>query len=108
MGVQPVRIETLGDLVAHDHGMNAMCGRCHHRCDLDMNALIAKLGSSFRYIGKALDRFLVCSACGIRQVETQIHCRSPAAARGSQGRAFAAAAVSAVRKRNGTAPASPH
>jgi hypothetical protein len=74
MPVQSVRIETLGDLVAHDHGMNAMCSRCRHRRDLDMNALIAKLGPSFCYIGKALDRFLVCSACGSRQVETQIHC----------------------------------
>jgi hypothetical protein len=73
MGVQPIRLETLGDLVARGYGLNAMCGRCRHRRDLDMDALIARLGPSFRYVGKTVDRFLVCSACGGRQVETQIH-----------------------------------
>jgi hypothetical protein len=73
MGVQPIHLETLGDLAAHGYGMNAMCGRCRHRRDLDMEALIAKLGPDFRYVGKAVDPFLVCSACGDRRVETQIH-----------------------------------
>ena len=41
-------METLGDLVAHDYGLNAMCERCRHRADLDMQGLIAKLGAGFR------------------------------------------------------------
>jgi hypothetical protein len=51
-----------------------MCSRCRHRRDLDMEALIAKLGPRFRYVGKALDQFLVCSACGSREIESQIYC----------------------------------
>jgi hypothetical protein len=73
MGVQPIHLETLGALAAHGYGLNAMCSRCRHHCDLDMDALIAKLGARFRYVGKAVDAFLVCSACGSRQVDTQIH-----------------------------------
>jgi hypothetical protein len=69
----PIVIETLGDLVAHGYGLNAMCSRCRHRCDLDMAALIARLGPEFGYVGKALDAHLVCSDCGSRDVETQIH-----------------------------------
>jgi hypothetical protein len=69
----PIVIETLGDLIAYGYGMNAMCGRCRHRRDLDMEALLARLEPQFRYIGKALDRFLVCSACGSREIESQIH-----------------------------------
>jgi hypothetical protein len=57
----PIVIETLGDLVAYGYGLNAMCGRCRYRRDLDMAALIAKLGPEFCHIGKAVDRHLVCS-----------------------------------------------
>ena len=71
---RPIVIETLGDLVAHGYGMNSMCGRCRHRRDLDMDALMARLGPEFRYVGRAINRFLVCSACGSRQVQAQIHC----------------------------------
>jgi hypothetical protein len=39
-----------------------------------MHALIARCGPSFRYVGKGVDPFLVCSACGAKSVETQIHC----------------------------------
>lgn len=70
---RPIVIETLVDLVLRGYGMNCMCGRCRHRRDLDMDALIARLGPAFRYVGKAIDRFLVCSACGSRRVEIQIH-----------------------------------
>jgi hypothetical protein len=73
MAAQPIVLRTLGDLASRGYGMNAMCSRCRHRCDLDMAALVAKLGPEFCYVGKALDRFLVCSACGGRHVETQIH-----------------------------------
>jgi hypothetical protein len=52
MGVQPIHLETLGDLAAHGYGMNAMCSRCRHRRDLDMDALVARLGPGFRYVGK--------------------------------------------------------
>jgi hypothetical protein len=54
----PIVIETLGDLVGYGYGMNVTCSRCRHRRDLDMDALIARL---------------VCSSCGSRRVETQIH-----------------------------------
>jgi hypothetical protein len=73
MAVQPITLLTLGDLASRGYGLNAMCGHCRHRCDLDMAALIDKLGPEFCYIGKAVDRFLICSACGSRRVETQIH-----------------------------------
>jgi hypothetical protein len=69
----PIAIETLGDLVVYGYGLNAMCSRCRYRRDLDMATLLAKLGPEFCYIGKAVDRHLVCSACGSRDVETQIH-----------------------------------
>jgi hypothetical protein len=70
----PIVIETLGDLLGCSYALNAMCGRCRHRRDLDMDALIARFGPSFRYVGKGVDPFLVCSVCGAKSVETQIHC----------------------------------
>jgi len=60
MQQQAIRIETLGDLVAHGYGLNAMCERCRHRADLDMRWLIAKLGTGFRYVGREMDRRLTC------------------------------------------------
>jgi hypothetical protein len=68
-----ISIETLGDLVAHDYGMNAMCERCRRRADLDMQALITKLGAGFRYVGPNLERHLWCSRCGEKAVSIQIH-----------------------------------
>ena len=68
-----ITIATLGDLVAHDYGMNALCERCRHRADLDMAALIAKLGADFRYIHPALEGRLVCTKCGSREISSQIH-----------------------------------
>jgi hypothetical protein len=50
-----------------------MCDRCRHRAHLDMQALIAKLGADFSYVGRTLDRRLVCSRCGERIVSVQIH-----------------------------------
>jgi hypothetical protein len=47
MEQRAICIETLGDLIAHGYGLNAMCERCPHRDDLDMQALIAKLGERF-------------------------------------------------------------
>jgi hypothetical protein len=73
MGVQPIRIETLGDLVAHGYGMNAMCVRCRHRADLDMAALIARFAAGFVYVGRTLNGRLVCGACGADDVHCQIH-----------------------------------
>jgi len=73
MEQRAIRIETLGDLVAHGYGLNAMCERCRHRADLDMHAHIAKLGERFRYVGNDLDRRLCCSRCGEKAVSTQIH-----------------------------------
>jgi len=68
-----ITIATLGDLVAHGYGLNAMCERCGHRAELDMPALVAKLGASFRYVGTDLDRRLWCGRCGEKQVSGQIH-----------------------------------
>jgi len=73
MQQRAICIETLGDLVAHGYGLNALCERCRHRPDLDMQALIAKLGASFRYVENDLDRRLCCSRCGEKAVSTQIH-----------------------------------
>ena len=70
----PIVIETLGDLIGYGYALNAMCGRCRDRCDLDMDTLIARLRPQLRYAGKALDRFLDCSVCGAREVGSQIHC----------------------------------
>jgi hypothetical protein len=70
---QPIRIETLGDLVAHGYGMNATCEKCRHRVDLDMRALIKRFGADFCYVGHHVDRLLVCSAFGERAVSVQIH-----------------------------------
>jgi hypothetical protein len=64
-----ISIETLGELVAHDYGMNAMCERCRRRADLDMQALITKLGVGFRYVDPNLER----SRCGEKAVSIQIH-----------------------------------
>lgn len=44
-----------------------------HRADLDMQALIAKLGAGFRYVGPNLERHLWCSRCGEKAVSIQIH-----------------------------------
>jgi len=71
---RPIRIETLGDLVAHDYGLNAMCERCRHRADPDMQWLVAKLGEGFRYVGRELDRRLCCGRCGEKAVSVQVHC----------------------------------
>jgi hypothetical protein len=73
MEQQAIRIETLGDLVAHGYGMNAMCEKCRHRADLDMAALIARFGEGFIYVGRTLDGRLVCSQCGAHDVHCQIH-----------------------------------
>jgi hypothetical protein len=70
---QPIRIETLGDLAARGYGLNALCERCRHRADLDMQGLIAKLGTGFRYVGKALDQRLACSRCGEKAVKAADH-----------------------------------
>jgi hypothetical protein len=68
-----ISITTLGGLVAHGYGLNAMCERCRHRADLDMQALIAKLGERFRYVGHDLDRRLCWSRCGEKGISVQIH-----------------------------------
>jgi hypothetical protein len=70
---QPIRIETLGDLVAHDYGMNVTCEKCRHRADLDMQALIDTLGAGFIYVGRTLNGRLSCGRCGEKVVTVQIH-----------------------------------
>jgi hypothetical protein len=58
---------------AHGYGMNATCEKCRHRADLDMQALIAKFGDRFCYIGANFNRRFVCGRCGAREVGVQIH-----------------------------------
>jgi hypothetical protein len=70
---QPIVIETLGALIAHGYSMSAMCEKCRHRADLDMATLIARFGADFRYVGHQVDRRLVCTRCGARDVRCQIH-----------------------------------
>jgi hypothetical protein len=70
---QPIRIETLGDLVSHGYVLCAMCERCRHRRNLDMQALIDKLGEGFIYVGRTLDGWLVCGQCGAHDVSCQVH-----------------------------------
>ena len=53
--------------------MNATCEKCRHRADLDMRALIDKLGAGFVYVGRTLDRRLAWSRCGEKAVSVQIH-----------------------------------
>jgi hypothetical protein len=69
----PIRIETLGDLVAHDYGMNAICEKCRHRADLDLRSLIDKLGAGFVDVGRTLNSRLSCGRCGEKVVTVQIH-----------------------------------
>jgi DNA-directed RNA polymerase subunit RPC12/RpoP len=76
MGRRSISIRTLGDLVAHGYGMNALCEHCRHRVDLDMQMLIRRFGADFVYVGKTLDPRLRCTRCGAKGAEAisvQIH-----------------------------------
>jgi hypothetical protein len=73
MEQRAICIETLADLVAHGYGINALCEKCRHRADLDMQALIAKLGADFVYLCPALEGRLVCRECGSKEMSSQIH-----------------------------------
>jgi hypothetical protein len=73
MEQRSIRIDTLGDLAAHGYGLNATCERCRHRSDLDIAALILRLGEGFCYIGRILDGRLVCTSCGVTDVSVQVH-----------------------------------
>jgi hypothetical protein len=70
MGVQSIRIETLGDLAGRGYGLNALCERYRHRADLDMQGLIGKLGAGYRYVGRSR---LCCGRCGEKAVSVQVH-----------------------------------
>jgi len=70
--VTPIRLETLGDLLAHSHGVNASCEKCGHRSDLDLVALILRLGEDFKRVPRRLAPLLKCSQCGSKTVMTQI------------------------------------
>jgi hypothetical protein len=70
---QSIVIETLGDPHARGYGVNTMCERCRHRADLDLQALIDKLGAGFVYVGRTPDCRLACSRCGAHDVHCQIH-----------------------------------
>jgi hypothetical protein len=64
-------IEGLGDLAGSRYGLNAYCEGCHHRADLDVAGLIARLGER-RKISR-LGRALRCSRCGRRAPTVQLH-----------------------------------
>jgi DNA-directed RNA polymerase subunit RPC12/RpoP len=76
MGQRSISVRSLGDLVAHGYGMNALCERCRHRVDLDMTALIQRFGARFVYVGKTVVPYLRCTRCGAKGAENisvQIH-----------------------------------
>jgi|SRR4030095_12750577 hypothetical protein len=83
MGVQPIHIETLGDLVAHGYGMNAMCSRCRHRRDLDMGALIARLGPTFVMLARPSTNSCCALPVATAGLKHRSTARTPAFARGS-------------------------
>jgi hypothetical protein len=70
--VQPIRLETLADLLARDHPVNASCEKCGHRSDLDLAALIARLGEDFKVCPRRLAPLLKCRQGGSRTVTTQV------------------------------------
>jgi hypothetical protein len=73
MEQQLISTETLADMHARGYGVNAMCERCRHSADLDLQALMDKLGAGFVYVGAPWIAPLACSRCGAHDGLCQIH-----------------------------------
>lgn len=67
-GGEPSRLR---DVAAHRYGLNAYCERCRHRSDLDVAALIERLGGGCSI--PALRKKLRCTKCGARNPVVQLH-----------------------------------
>lgn len=63
-------ISTLGDLVRVGYRLWAHCGRreCGHRADLDLEALVERLGPQHSYLAPDLVPRLRCGTCGGREI----------------------------------------
>ncbi len=62
-------IETLGDLKAHDIGLNAHCSApdTGHSGPLDIDMLIERFGADYIFIGdRRIGAACVCKVCGHR------------------------------------------
>jgi hypothetical protein len=64
-------IEGLGDLAGSRYGLNAYCEGGHHRADLDVAGLIARLGERRKI--STLRQVLRCTKCGTRGPVVQLH-----------------------------------
>lgn len=63
MSRKPSRhVGTLGDMAFHGQTFTLNCGRCCHRKQMDLDALIATNGADY-LLRKIVDR-AVCSKCG--------------------------------------------
>jgi hypothetical protein len=62
---KPVRIETLGDNLTHDH-VWANCREFYRNAELNLPALIEKYGTAFPLV--ATKSKLKCTNCGKRNV----------------------------------------
>ena len=61
--------ETLGDCKRYGFMLTAYCNGCHHSKQLDIDALIEKLGPDHGALKKDLAHKLRCSACGAKKVQ---------------------------------------
>lgn len=68
-------IATLGDLVDHSYTMHGYCVVCRSGRQVDLEALIAKLGRGHVFVGTRMP--LRCRVCGSREVLTQISPPTP-------------------------------
>jgi hypothetical protein len=68
MARKPSRhVGTLGDMAYHGYSLTLNCGRCLHRADVDLEALILTNGEHY-LLRKVVDR-AICSKCGDRNAE---------------------------------------
>jgi hypothetical protein len=60
-------VGTLGDIASRGYSLTLNCGRCLHRADVDLEALILANGENY-LLSKMVDR-AICSKCGDRNAE---------------------------------------
>ena len=70
-----IRLATLGDLREQGCGLSAHCGRrdCGRHVQLDLDALISRLGPGHSYLAPDLVPKLRCRDCGGREVGLTLH-----------------------------------
>ncbi len=62
----PIRLDTLGALADYGYSLIAHCRGCGRHADLDVAALVERVGPQFPYTARRLP--IACSACGGRDV----------------------------------------